>query len=132
MKHIWSVAISILCLIAVATSAALPNRPAETTYSPSAQASGIVPYSWTVGAGALPQNLERIPRSTNTDSGILNRSLLLDDHALDRPETVAPGRTGLQQSCIPPGGRCHHRGTCCPVSGGYHDVCGGNGICIVL
>jgi hypothetical protein len=62
--------------------------------------------------------------------GTLNGTLSLDDNALDSPQTITLTGTGVQQACTPPGGKCH-RGSCCPVSGGGLDICGGNGICVV-
>jgi hypothetical protein len=78
-------------------------------------------------AGSCPISVSFTPSATGT----LNGTLSLNDNALDSPQSVALSGTGVQQACIPPGGRCHRRGSCCPVSPPYHDICGAQGICIV-
>ena len=64
---------------------------------------------------------------TPSTQGTLNGTLSLTDNALDSPQSVTLSGTG---ACVPPGGRCHARGSCCAAPSGT-DVCGGNGICTV-
>lgn len=84
MKSLWRIVCPLGCLVAIATllecggsshniapmtitTAALPNGTAGTPYSEQVQASsGVSPYTWALGSGALPQGLQLGPGTGNT------------------------------------------------------------------
>jgi hypothetical protein len=74
-------------------------------------------------AASCPINVSFTPSTTGTLSGTLS----LIDNALDSPQSITLSGTG---ACVPPGGRCHARGSCCPDPSGP-DICGAQGICIL-
>jgi probable HAF family extracellular repeat protein len=85
-------------------------------------------YALVSGTGLTQaqRSVARQPASPVPDSGFS-----LDDHGLDSPHIELHRGNALRQSCVPPGGRCTRRGSCCAVPP-YHDVCSGTGICTVL
>ena len=87
MKSLLQFALSVTCLVAVATllecgggssqsvqpliitSATLPNGAAGTQYNQSVQATGgVAPYTWSVSNGILPHNLQLGSSNSNSDT----------------------------------------------------------------
>lgn len=67
---------------------------------------------------------------TPSTTGSLSGTLTVTDSAPVNSQTVGLSGTGVQAACVPPGGQCSARGSCCPVAG-YTDVCSAQHICVV-